>query len=567
MCGIFCGINCKIETKHELVHFLRRRGPDYFSFHNINVDNVSLEFGSSVLWHQGMSLCSQPLQEGNFIILFNGDIFNIADKSDDTSDTEWLGKKFSICKDDGEMCDLIQSLEGSFSLIVFNKCSRSLYICRDSMGRNSLIIEKEFGNLCFLSTSRNFGASKKYSMELPPLGLYMFDVAFPTDWKLFPWKQTTDVISDEIKNLNNIFGLTVSIADNLTPNWLRSNLKLKRSFNFYEICANLDSSSNDLFEALLEDQNLVFALQQFSILLEKSVKNRVRHTTPYCMDCIHNGSNCNHAKIAILFSGGIDCSILAALSNKYVNENDPIDLINVAFEKLGASGEVNWDVPDRFSAKASLLELKNLYPQRMWNYVEVNISREELYDNLQTHIKHLIFPLNTILDESIGCAFWFASRGKGICLGKEYISPARVVIVGSGADELFGGYMRHRKAFCRYEGNETQKLANLRKELEHDWGRIWKRNLGRDDRVVADNGKTLRAPFIEENLVQYIRSFSPCQLCCFLLKEGIGDKLFLRLYGFQLGLKNLAKLKKRAIQFGSKIANKKQKATDRSMYL
>ena len=32
----------------------------------------------------------------------------------------------------------------------------------------------------------------------------------------------------------------------------------------------------------------------------------------------------------------------------------------------------------------------------------------------QQHVKHLVYPLDTVLDDSIGCAIWFAARGKGI---------------------------------------------------------------------------------------------------------------------------------------------------------
>lgn len=43
---------------------------------------------------------------------------------------------------------------------------------------------------------------------------------------------------------------------------------------------------------------------------------------------------------------------------------------------------------------------------------------------------------------------------------------------------------------------------------------------------------------------------------------GIGDKLFLRMAAYHLGLKNVALFPKRALQFGSRIANKKQKGSD-----
>lgn len=44
-------------------------------------------------------------------------------------------------------------------------------------------------------------------------------------------------------------------------------------------------------------------------------------------------TNCNHPKVAILFSGGLDSAVLAAMSNNFVPLSEPIDLLNVAFEK------------------------------------------------------------------------------------------------------------------------------------------------------------------------------------------------------------------------------------------
>lgn len=51
------------------------------------------------------------------------------------------------------------------------------------------------------------------------------------------------------------------------------------------------------------------------------------------------------------------------------------------------------------------------------------------------------------------------------------------------------------------------------------------------------------------------------------LGPGVGDKLLLRLVAFDLGLKGACTFPKRAIQFGSKIANKKENAADTSKKL
>lgn len=57
------------------------------------------------------------------------------------------------------------------------------------------------------------------------------------------------------------------------------------------------------------------------------------------------------------------------------------------------------------------------------------------------------------MDLSIAAALWFASRGIGQIAGSDgqtYRTPAPVLISGLGADELLGGYARHRGAFQKY---------------------------------------------------------------------------------------------------------------------
>lgn len=136
--------------------------------------------------------------------------------------------------------------------------------------------------------------------------------------------------------------------------------------------------------------------------------------------------------------------------------------------------------------------------------------------------------------------------------------------MGSGADELFGGYTRHRNAFLResIENSNSNLYPKLDNELCLDRLRLPYRNLGRDDRIISDNGVTLRSPFIEENLFNFIINLKSMQKCYHQLSPGIGDKLLLRLCGYKIGLNNVCWLKKRAIQFGCRIADSKQNAKD-----
>ena len=64
-----------------------------------------------------------------------------------------------------------------------------------------------------------------------------------------------------------------------------------------------------------------------------------------------------------------------------------------------------------------------------------------------------------------------------------YVCTCKVLLIGIGADEQMAGYSRHRTAY-NHGG-----VSALEKELNMDQERLWKRNLGRDDRCITDHGR------------------------------------------------------------------------------
>lgn len=573
MCGIYCSVflaqnQNKQQINEKLHQILLNRGPN--SFNLLHIDN--LLFGGYVLWQQGQNLCPQPQQFKHITLLLNGDIF-----SDDyqcnksQSDTSWLTECIAECKHEQELCIFFRKLQGPYSIIFYDNDKKILYFARDSLGRNSLLLEKTMQQeLRVLSTSYFDKSENKTTIELPPLGLYKFNITL-AEWSVFPFDVTLEQEKANIQQLQEFLQCQLSIQSNsISPEWLHLNNVPQYDFDFYEMYEkNADMDFMQFYDFCMNQMEIKQALIQFDNLLRHSMQQRIQNTTTLCSQCLkHAVTSCKHCKIAILFSGGIDCSILALLADGFVSSNEPIDLLNVAFEQLHKEGAAKYEAPDRETALHSLQELKRLCPNRQWNFVQIDVSREELHAITSSQLKHLIYPLSTVLDESIGCAFWFASRGKGLIQQcTDYSTTSRVIIVGSGADELFGGYIRHRNAYRRCQGSMAEKQAAVLQELEMDWLRIPSRNLARDDRIIADNGKTSRAAYIEESVVQFVRSLKPQQRSCYSMPEGVGDKLFLRLYGFSMGLRQATFFKKRAIQFGSRIANKNQAAQDSSEYL
>lgn len=278
-------------------------------------------------------------------------------------------------------------------------------------------------------------------------------------------------------------------------------------------------------------------------------------------------------RAAILFSGGLDCTVLARLVHDIIPKEQEIDLLNVAFENPRVVQAAATDsplkstsafalCPDRITGLSSHAELPRVCPDRNWRFVAINIT----YGELQAHraqIVSLILPHNTEMDFSIACALYFAARGKGTILENNtalqvsYTTPARVLLSGLGADELFGGYTRHATAFNR------RGYAGLVNELQVDFNRLGKRNLGRDDRVISHWGREVRYPYLDEDLVSWALSIPVWEKCGFGYSDAQpGDpcpalepgKKLLRLLAWKLGLHGAAVEKKRAIQFGARTA-------------
>lgn len=68
----------------------------------------------------------------------------------------------------------------------------------------------------------------------------------------------------------------------------------------------------------------------------------------------------------------------------------------------------------------------------------------------------LIYPKNTHMDFNISAILRIASELKGVLYDDQTAvqSPARVILSGLGADELFSGYSRYRVAYLRGGVNE-----------------------------------------------------------------------------------------------------------------
>ncbi|KAL4712829.1 hypothetical protein ACJJTC_011899 [Scirpophaga incertulas] len=557
MCGILCQIcysRCCLLNDLELQQRIENRGPNSKHQSSLYIDNnhINITLRGAVLWTQGHQITCQPMENQSGILLFNGDIFDQTWDSE-ISDTEQIMEKFSkINYSSYEIIKEIRKFKGPFSLIYYNKLTQELIFTRDRIGRNSLLFYKI--NQCIIISSvlgRNYEC-----VEIPTTNVYILNLK-ECKLTLFSWDDLmcNDAEAVDIDEWLSSVKLLQKLPDEqFNIDYQTSNVLCEDNVVTYIKQVTLEYTDKHTFmRALLQDEVILKTVQEIIHLLNLSVKVRVEKQPQKCDQCLNNLSPCTHSCIGILFSGGLDCTLLAYLADKYVSRQQSIDLINVAFNK---DNNATFDVPDRLTGIQSLEELKQLCPDRKWIFKEVNIPKDVLIEKQGKSIADLVYPRQTILDESLGSALWFAAKGEDICQK----SPCRILLLGSGADELFGGYTRHRNAFRRGSWKE------LDKELFLDWKRISFRNLARDNRVICDHGRQPRMPYLDEDFANYVLGLKPW-LKCFpddSLGPGIGDKLFLRLVAFNQGLVKVALFPKRALQFGSRIANKKERGSDLS---
>ncbi|XP_077392240.1 asparagine synthetase domain-containing protein 1 [Festucalex cinctus] len=409
--------------------------------------------------------------------------------------------------------------------------------------------------------------------EVPAVGVYRIDLKSfvesesPTI-ELYPWSQ----VGDDLKTAQLPGPGSCIIMKN--PLYLLRSPVCPLNMTLIEHHGNPESIVEDL-EELLDKIKKEEEVKGLIDVLSEAVRRRVQSLP----DDPQASDDCS--RIAILFSGGIDSMILAVLAHRHVPNRQSIDLLNVAFQHQEAPKEAAkrqkpgrstpesqmrnpFNVPDRITGKSGLKELQALAPERRWNFVEVNVTREELQQMRRERIRHLVHPLDTVLDDSIGCAVWFAARGEGFLTRDNhrngFTSSAKVLLTGIGADEQLAGYARHRVKF------KTSGHQGLVQEIAMELDRISSRNLGRDDRVIADHGKEARFPYLDESVVSYLNRLSMRDKADLSLPRGAGDKLLLRLAARRLGLGPSAVRPKRAMQFGSRIAKMedgREKAADR----
>ncbi|XP_050373111.1 uncharacterized protein LOC126790804 [Argentina anserina] len=561
-------------TAADIAAALLRRGPDSLGSKKLRLHSSGSEIKSDIdgaeeeeespcmhffgatLQLRGVNPVLQPLVDSSKnVLIYNGEIFGGIEIGSEENDGEVVMRLLGGCE--GSVPNVVSRIKGPWAIIYWQESSRTLWFGRDAFGRRSLLVhwptvEDSRFLLSSVSpvasnerSSAENGTTKVGFWEELPCGIYSISIDAPDYGMTLVGKvkkhEWTNAMLEELIQWERTFvepqteDLHISHCETLRG-------QHDRNSDTSDIVSLPCKSGNGQSSIPVPAQTVLAALKE-SVLRRSSLHTIFQAGT-------HDMEK-DLVPVAVLFSGGLDSMIIAALLHECLDPSYEIDLLNVSFD--GQS------VPDRISAMAGVRELRKIAPLRKWKLVEIDADLSKLAFETKC-VLSLINPANTYMDLNIGISLWLAAGGDGWVyeenskytegnrLGVKYKSEARIVLVGSGADEQCAGYGRHRTKY------RSGSWLRLHEEMKLDMQRIWKRNLGRDDRCISDTGKEARFPFLDEDVIKTLLGIPLWEVANLDQPSGIGDKKILREVAKLLGLHEAATLPKRAIQFGTRIA-------------
>jgi asparagine synthase (glutamine-hydrolysing) len=334
---------------------------------------------------------NQPMVIENHVIVFNGIIYNYKDirrklitkghifKS--TGDTEVVIRSYI---EYGDKC--VEHFDGVFSFCIYNLIKKNIFLARDRIGIKPLYYSINGSQLVFSSSMKGI-LSNKDKIEINPIALnYQFTIH-----SMVPAPHT---IIDGINKLEpgHILNVTKSGETLLKKYFDVNNVELK-NYNDNEIINNIDA------------------------LLNNAVEKRL---------------NIADVPVGILLSGGLDSSLITAISKKYKEELNTYSIgFNTINDEIGDEFYYSDLVSDDFKT----------------SHIKYNISNDDLYHNLDTVISNMSEPMVS-QDSS---AFFL--------LAKNVALSNKVVLSGQGADEVFGGYFWYEQIMKDQGRNDTEILS------------------------------------------------------------------------------------------------------------
>ena len=333
---------------------------------------------------------NQPMQVGKHIIVFNGVIFNYRELR---SALQKKGHSFSSSGDTeviirsyieyGSGC--VNYLDGVFAFCIYDTENKKLFLARDRIGIKPLYFLHESEQLYFSSHMKGI-VKNMVKRKVNPIALnYQF-----TLHSVVPAPHT---IIDNIQKLEPGYTITVHKSGRIDKT---------RYFNIDEIQLS-KYNTNEIYENI-------------SSLLAAAIEKRI---------------SVADVPVGILLSGGLDSSLITAISKEYKNN---LSTYSIGFESINKEEGNEFYYSDLVAN-----DLKT-------SHEKYSVTSLDLLNSLDEVIMSMSEPM-------------FSQDSSAFFLLAQNVSKsAKVVLSGQGADEVFGGYFWYEKIMREKELSSIDTL-------------------------------------------------------------------------------------------------------------
>ena len=336
MCGFYCIISpnqIDLDSSKKSLDLIKHRGPDsqkyiinrskniFFGFNRLSIVDLS-------------NMANQPMIDtgSERMIVFNGEIYNHSKLRNflktkgyifqTSSDTEVILKAYDFWKD-----NLIEHLEGMFSIVIYDPEENKIFFARDRAGEKPLYFYKN--NKAFYLSSEIkpiHHDSKNKNIDIDALNNY-FKNGYSPKYKSM---------------LNGVEKLKPGHKANLDLNSLE--LTIKRYWNLdKQISAPLKNSN----------KKNEYYVNKFEKLLGNAVKEQLIADVP----------------VGMMLSGGVDSSLIVATASKYFDKLNTFTVIFPQMKKYDESKHAQL-IAKHFKTNHMELDADEIEPEIFYKLVK-----------------------------------------------------------------------------------------------------------------------------------------------------------------------------------------------------
>ena len=425
----------------EMSKKIRHRGPDWSGVYT--GDNA-------ILSHERLSIVDplsgkQPLisDDEKIILAANGEIYNhkeIRAKLADTykfrtgSDCEVIIPLYKKYRESGDFTKMIEELSGIFAFALYDSENDTYLIARDEIGVIPLYQGWDKAGRYYVASELKALEGDCQTIEEFPNGSFLY-----------------------------------SKGENKPVRWY------KRDWESYDAVKNAAKATDDKGEVINPS-----VIEKVRNGLEAAVKAQLMSDVPY----------------GVLLSGGLDSSIIAAITQKYSKKRVETDSKEAAWWPQLHSFAVGLEgSPDLIAAQKAADYIGTVHH-------EVHFTIQEALDALPDVIYHIeTYDITTVRASTPMYLLARVIKSMGI----------KMVLSGEGSDELFGGYLYFHKAPNAQEFHE---------ELVRKMSKLHLYDCLRANKSLMAWGVEGRVPFLDKDFIDIAMGLNPSDKMNIKLPDG-----------------------------------------------